>query len=309
MRRRELFPPDRGLRLRMALVAVLTPVTVLAAVAALAVVADWKILAALAVLTTIGVVSAMQARSANDDARPLEPHEAPGLHAAVERLCVVADLPKPELVLDPNPQPNSWVIDLPGRPPRLYVTAGLLDALTPDEFEAVLAHELSHIAHRDATVVSTVGLPGAILLEGGRDMNVGWWPLMVASLFAFLTGALSQAGVNALSRYREMHADAAAARLSGRPAALASALMKVSGATAAIPKDDLRAVAAHNAFNLLPVDVRPDKDERWSERVARRLVPQRLAATHPSVERRVAALELLERQMHGARPSARVLDD
>jgi heat shock protein HtpX len=309
MRRRELFPPDRGLQVRMALVAVLTPLAVLVAVAGLVLVADWRIVLALAGLTAIGAVSAVRARRARDDARTVSPDEAPELHATVERLCVVADLPKPELVLDPNRQPNSWVIDLPARAPRLHVTQGLLDLLTPEELEAVLAHELSHIVHRDATVISAVGLPGAILLEGGRDMNMGWWPLMVASLFACVTGALSQAGVNALSRYREMHADAAAARLSGRPAALASALMKVTGAAATIPKDDLRAVAAHNAFNLLPVEIRPGKDDGWSERVARRLTPQRLGATHPTVERRVAALEQLERQMHGARPSRRLLDD
>lgn len=308
MRRRELFPPDRGLQIRMVLVAVLTPLVVLAAVAGMVLVANWKILLALAGLTAIGVVSALRARRARDDSRVLRPDEAPELHATLERLCVLADNAKPELVLDPTDQPNSWVIDLPGAAPRLHVTQGLLDALTPEELEAVLAHELSHIVHRDATVVSTVGLPGAVLLEGGRDMAFGWAPLMIAALFARVTGALSQAGVNALSRYREMHADAAAARITGRPTALASALTKVSGAAAAIPNDDLRAVAAHNAFNLLPVEIARDRGEAWSERVARRLTPHRLAATHPSVERRVAALERIERQMHGARPSPRVLD-
>ena len=308
MRRRELFPPDRGLQLRMALVAVLTPVIVLAAVAGFVAVADGTLLVGLVVVTCVGIGMAIAQRGREDDARLLGPDEAPELHRIVERLCVVADIPKPDLVLHEQASPNSWVIDLPGRTPRVHVTQGLLATLSRDELEAVLAHELSHIVHRDAAVMSAVGLPGTVLLEGSKDMMYGWWPFMIAGLCARLIGAGSQAGVNALSRYREMHADATAARLTGRPGALATALQKVSGSLDAIPHDDLRAVAAHNAFNLLPVEVAPGEDERWPERAARALTPRRLAATHPSVEQRVAAREHLERRMHGARPSPRLLD-
>jgi heat shock protein HtpX len=297
----------------MVLVAVLTPLAVLAAVAGMVLVANWKILLALTGVTAFGVVMAIAARRRADDARILLPSDAPDVHTTVERLCVLADIAKPDLVLERTSQANSWVIDLPARPARLHVTQGLPDVLTPEELEVVLAHELSHIVHRDATVMTTVGLPGAVLLEGSRELSLGWTPLIIAALFARVAGMLSQVGVNALSRYRESHADAAAARMTGRPAALASALTKLSGAAAAIPNDDLRAVAAHNAFNLLPVEIARDPDEDWADRIAhrlnRRLTPRRLTATHPSVERRVAALERLERQMHGARPSSRILAD
>ena len=306
MRRRELFPTDRGLQRRMLAVAVLTPLGVVAAMTAIAIVVSAEILGGIAIVTALGIVGAVGSR--RSAARPalLSRDEAPELHATVERLCVLADLPKPDLVLSRHARPNSWVIDLPGRPPRLHVTRGLLDALSSAELEAVLAHELSHIAHRDATVMSVVGLPGAVLLDGGRDLAFGWWPLAIGALIARTVGALSQVGTNTLSRYRETCADAAAARLTGRPAALASALLKVSGRLDAVPAADLRAVAAHNAFNLLPVEV---EAEGWDARLLRARPFRALAATHPSLEQRVAALEELERRMHGARPSPRILED
>jgi heat shock protein HtpX len=304
MRRRELFPTDYGLQGRMLAVAFLTPLFVVAAMVALVLTVKFTVLLGIAVVVVFGVAATIRARRDAGTARCLPPEQAPELHATVDRLCVLADLPKPDLVLEEQRQPNSWVIDLPGRPPRLHVTRGLLDALTPVELEAVLAHELSHVAHRDATVMSVVGLPGQVLLADG-DNAWGWWPMMLGALLARTVGALSQIGTNALSRYRETAADAAAARITGHPAALASALLKVSGRLEVIPATDLRAAAANNAFNLLPVEI---EAKGWGAQLLRTRLLRRLTRTHPSVEQRVAALDELERRMHGARPSPRLLD-
>jgi heat shock protein HtpX len=196
----------------------------------------------------------------------------------------VADLPRPEIVLEDERQPNSWIVDPPGRPARLHVTRGLLHLLEPRELEAVVAHELSHVAHRDATVMTVVGLPGALLRDGSRGDTGYWWPVMVSRGIGWAIGALAGLGSNALSRYRELTADAGAAALTGRPSALSSALLKVSGGLARMPSADLREVAGRDAFHLLPV-------ERATGR------PRAFTATHPSLERRLAALERLEHEL------------
>jgi heat shock protein HtpX len=298
MGRTDLFPADRGLQLRMVVAAVLTPLLVVAALAALVALLPTKLAAGVAIATAIGIAIAVRTRRIVERARVLGPHEAPELHGIVERLCVAADLPKPELVLDAERQPNSWVIDAPGRAPRLHVTQGLLDVLEPAELEAVVAHELGHVANRDATVMTVVGLPGTVLREGGA-VNLGFWPLQVGALIASLLGALAAAGTNVLSRHRELTADAAAARMTGRPAALASALRKLSDELAAIPSADLRVVAGRDAFHLLPAGT---TDDGWRARLAHGPVLRHLSATHPSVERRIAALERLERHRQAVRP-------
>jgi hypothetical protein len=229
-RRRELFPADRGLQVRMVAVSVLTPALVLALLALCVAELPLKVLIAMAVVIVISLGAAVGGR---DD--------------------------QPEF-----------------------------DLLEPGELEAVVAHELSHVAHRDATVMTVVGGPGAVLLEGGRT-NLGWWgPLVAARLFSFAIGLLASIGSHTLSRYRELTADAGAAALTGRPSALASALLKVSGALELVPRTDLRAVAARDGLHLLAVD----DANGW-----RRL----LGRTHPSVERRIAALERLEHRAAHAR--------
>jgi heat shock protein HtpX len=284
MRRREVFPPDHGLQTRMLLAAVLTPLFAVGAVAAVVVVFPANVAFGVAVAVVAGTSATLRARRERPPGRVLGDEDMPDLHATVERLCVLADLPKPDLVLEREAQPNSWMIDLPRRRPRLHVTEGLVDVLEPSELEAVIAHELAHVANRDATVMSVAGLPGTVLAEGGRSGVYAWWPLWLGMLLARGVGALSGLGTSALSRYRELSADAAAARLTGRPAALASALLKVSGELARMPSQDLRAVAARDAFHLLPVE----RDGRGR---------RALTATHPSVERRLDALERLQASM------------
>ena len=178
-------------------------------------------------------------------ARRLSPADAPELHAIVERLCVVADLAKPAIVLDRQAMPNSWIEGTTRGGFRLHLTQGLLDLLEPRELEAVIAHELAHVANRDAAVMTVVGGPGEALLSGGvRVAGQGWWPLMLGGADRRpLIGWVGHVGTRALSRYREFAADAGAVAMTGNPAALATALMKVSEGLVAIPKRDLRAAA------------------------------------------------------------------
>ena len=202
------------------------------------------------------------------------PDEQPELHAIVERLCVVADLPKPELVIDHEKHPNSWVVSL-GRGRRACTsTKALLDRLDAHQLEAVIAHELAHIAHRDATVMTVVGGPAAILLGGGeRGTRIGMFPINVGAVIAVAIGWVASLGTLALSRYREFAADAGAVALTGNPAALASALMAVSDDVRKLPYRDLRDVVARDPFHLLPVGK-----------------TRGLLASHPSLDARIARL-------------------
>ena len=283
----------------MAVAAIATPLVVLALLVVLVAVLPTKPLTGLGIAAAIGVAATVRARRAGKDAHALAPGEQPALQAAVDRLCAMGDIARPQVVLEDEAQPNSWVIDAPGRPPRLHVTKGLLALLEPHELEAVVAHELSHVAHHDATVMTVVGLPGAVLMRGA-----GWWPIQLGMLIAGAVGLISRTGTNALSRYRELNADATAVALTGRPSALASALLKVSGRLADLPTRDLRVAAARNGFHLLPVEAPASKVEfvRW---LAGKPLVARLNATHPSLECRLAALEAAERRLQTARTPSR----
>jgi heat shock protein HtpX len=284
--RRPLLSTDYGLTVRMVAAAVLTPVLVAAAVAAVVLLAPLKLIVGLAIATLVGVVVTVRDRASKADGRDVTPAEAPELHAIVERLCVVADLAKPRIVVEDEHQPNSWIVSVGRDRARLHVTRGLLERLDPSELEAVVGHELAHVAHRDATVMTVVGGPGAVLAGGGsRMMRVGVFPVNIGGVAAFVIGWLAGLGSLALSRYREFAADAGAVALTGNPAALASALMKVSDGVLALPSRDLRDVASRDPFHLLPV-----RRER------------RLLATHPSLTARVARLERLESRVQSFRP-------
>ena len=291
-RRRELFPTDPGLTARMFTAAVMTPAMLAAALVAVVVFAPWKLVAAVAVASVVGIVAAARERGAAHQGREVGPSEAPELHAIVERLCVVADLAKPRIVVEDERQPNSWIVSLGRGHSRLHVTQGLLERLEWSELEAVVGHELAHVAHRDAAVMTVVGGPGAVLLGGGVRVtrNGGFWMLQIGGIVAVAIGWLGSVGTRALSRYREFAADAGAVALTGNPVALASALMKVSDGVMAMPSKDLRAVAARDPFHLLPVA----RAHSW------RTGPP-LPATHPSLQARIARLERLESKLQAAR--------
>jgi heat shock protein HtpX len=274
----------------MVLVAVLTPLTALVLLAAVVIFVPSRFLIGLALALGASAVArlVMYRRQKPPPGRTLTEHDDPELFAVVERLCALADIPRPELVLSDQRQPNSWVVHLPRHTPRLYLTTGLRDLLAMNELRAVLGHELTHIANRDALVMSLVSLPGSIMLRlrGGGGID---------GLLVLAIGILSQVGTAILSRYRELAADAGAAVITGQPSALASALLKVSGSLEQVPRKDLRAAAALNAFNLVPVAPR----HRWWWRVP---LIGRIAATHPPLSARLDALSSLEREQQSSHP-------
>jgi|tagenome__1003787_1003787.scaffolds.fasta_scaffold20772009_2 heat shock protein HtpX len=290
--RRELFAGDLALTARMLVAAVLTPAVVLAALVGVALVAPARLLFGLAIALAVGMWAMADERSrALAAGREVAVAEAPELHAIVERLCLLADLPKPRIVVEPEAQPNSWVVSVGRGRTSLHLTEGLLARLAPSQLEAVVAHELAHVANRDAMVMTVVGGPGAALLGGGTRVlrHGGIWFVSVGGLAAIALGWLGSIGTRALSRYREFAADAGAVSLTGNPAALASALMTVSEGLLALPERDLRAVASRDAFHLLPVS-RGRNDG----------IPP-LPPTHPSLQARIARLERLEARLQSAR--------
>ncbi len=289
---------DRSLLVRMLLAAVLTPLLVIALLVAVVLVLPEQFLIGVGAALVLGIGITVGQRGKRAAGTVLQRQAAPELFATVDRMCLVADLPRPEIVLEPQAQPNSWIVQLPGRTPRLHVTQALLDLLDGDELRAVLAHELSHVANHDAAVMTVVGMPGALLLTGARRAaRGGWLPLQIGALIAGLIGLSSRLGTSSLSRSRELVADRSACAITGRPSALASALLKVSDALDRLPSADLREVAALDAFHLVGAEPRRS---RWytDNRLARGLL-----ATHPSLHQRLAALERLERRTQLERPA------
>jgi heat shock protein HtpX len=226
--------------------------------------------------------------------RIVTPEQAPELHGVIDRLCALADMPKPAVAIADSDFPNAFAT---GRSPSkavVCVTTGLLRRLETEELEGVLAHELSHVAHRDVAVMTIAsflgvlaGLMTRMALWGGvgrnRDQNTAAIVLivvLVSALVYFLSFMLTRA----LSRYRELAADRAAAELTARPSALASALTKVSGDIARIPTRDLRKAEAFNAFFLVPA-------------VAKGVSISSLFATHPTLERRLDQLAAISRRL------------
>jgi heat shock protein HtpX len=266
----------------MVLVSVLTPVSALALLAVLfAVLPSYPRLVLSLGLCAGLVVTVSRMRSEPPDGRVLAASDDPELFAVMDRLCAIGDMPRPELVFSEQTQPNSWVVHLPGRKPRVYLTKGLRELLTPEELQAVLAHELTHISNRDALVMSVVALPGLAMMNARTG----------AGVLANVAGALAHTGTLALSRYRELAADAGAAAITGRPSALAVALLKVSSSLERIPNEDLRAAAALNAFNLVAVDQRR---RLWH----RSRLLARVTASHPPLHERLQALHALEHIQH-----------
>jgi heat shock protein HtpX len=230
-------------------------------------------------------------------ARVIEPHEAPELHAVIDRLCAMADMPKPRVALAYTELPNAFAT---GRSPdraAVCVTTGLLDRLNREEVEAVLAHELSHVAHRDVlvmTLASSAGIITGMVLRGaqfgglgmlgGRDRNSNALPVwLLILLVSIVVYAVSFFATRLLSRYRELSADRAGAYLTGKPSSLASALTKITGEISAIPQRDLRAASSMNAFFIAPA--------------VSGLSLRTLTATHPSLEQRLGQLAKISAEL------------
>jgi len=229
-------------------------------------------------------------------AREVTPQEAPELHGMIDRLCALADMPKPRVGIADTKVPNAFAT---GRSPErsvVCVTTGILQRLTAEELEGVLAHELSHVAHRDVlvmTVASSAGITAGMLAQGsqygafmggGRRDNNGGLPIwLVVLLVSAAVYAVSFLLLRILSRYRELSADRAGAYLTLNPGALASALGKISGDMAAIPDKDLRQVSAASALCIAPAFKGNDVKALFS--------------THPSLEQRIAQLSKIQAEL------------
>nr|WP_042386613.1 zinc metalloprotease HtpX [Streptacidiphilus melanogenes] len=235
-------------------------------------------------------------------AREVTPQEEPRLHGAVDRLCALANMPKPRLAVAETDLPNAFATGRDADHTVLCVTTGMLRRLEGDELDGVLAHELSHIAHRDVVVITVASFLGVLAglavrvgfysgLVGGRARRDQNTALIVAAVVVVSAAvyALSFMMIRALSRYREFAADRSAAQLTGRPSALASALVKVSGTAARIPTKDLRTAQAFSAFLFAPV---PREGEHDGEgRMAQ------LMSTHPTLQSRLDALERISHDL------------
>jgi heat shock protein HtpX len=290
------FRPDRGLSFRMALTMLL--------LAGLFVLLMW----AIATYTTggwwLGIIiglglfwaqwffsdtMAMRAMRA----REVTPEEAPRLHAIVDRLCAQANMPKPRVALADTPMPNAFAT---GRSPKRAVvcaTTGIMQRLDERELEGVMAHELSHVAHRDVTVMtiaSVVGILAGFLTRmglwggmGGRNRD-GGPALLVIMLVSIVVYAVSFLLTRLLSRYRELAADRAGAFLTGQPSHLANALTKITGQMGQIPTKDLRAAEPYNAFFFAPAFT--NKVDLAS-----------LFSSHPPLEKRLEQLAKISREL------------
>ncbi|MFE9249601.1 zinc metalloprotease HtpX [Streptomyces sp. NPDC007088] len=222
-------------------------------------------------------------------AREVSPEEAPELHGAIDRICALADMPKPRVAVARSDVPNAFATGRSERTALVCATSGLLRRLEPEELEGVLAHEMSHVAHRDVAVMTIAsflgvlaGLITRIALWGGLSRNNrSNDPIGVALLLIPLVSAVVYAVgfllTRLLSRYRELSADRTAALLTGRPSALASALTKVSGQMARIPTEDLRKAEPYNAFYFVPA-------------FASKQSLGRLFSSHPTLEQRLDQL-------------------
>ena len=228
-------------------------------------------------------------------AKVVERDQAPELHDMVERLCALADLPKPRVAIIDTDVPNAFAT---GRSPKhaaVAVTRGLWERLEPQEVEGVLAHELSHIANRDvlimtvasffamlAGILTRFGLYSGMFGGGRRDNNSVpvWLIVLVVSVVTYI---LSQILILAISRYREFAADRGSALITGAPEHLMSALQKIASDIVRIPQRDLREVETMNAFFIIPTSVKSATGQ--------------LFMTHPPLEKRLAALAEIAREM------------
>jgi heat shock protein HtpX len=226
-------------------------------------------------------------------ARVVTPEQAPQLHAMVERLCVQADLPKPKVAVAQTSMPNAFALGRSPKSATVCATTGIMELLSPAELEGVMAHELTHVQNRDVLVMTLAGFFATIaayivqfgFFFGGSsddDDNPSFLVLFLVSLAVYVVSFFL---MQALSRYREFAADRGAAIITGRPSALASALMKISGTMERIPQRDLRAHPELNAFYIFPAGA---KNSLFA-----------LFSTHPPMEKRIAALARLEAQLQG----------
>jgi heat shock protein HtpX len=231
--------------------------------------------------------------------KEVTPAQEPELHGIIERLCVQADLPKPKVGVIETSMPNACAMGKSKKATTVCATRGILELLSPAELEGVMAHELTHVINRDVLVMTLASFFATLasmiaqfaLFFGGFGGGYGRGrdeeeEIMLVLLVSVLVYAISFLLLRALSRYREFAADRGSAVLTGRPSALASALLKISGTMERVPTQDLRRAEGMSAFFILPA------------RTKKSLM--NIFADHPPLEQRLAALERLESQLQSS---------
>ena len=292
------FGRDRGLQTRMLITMLLLGLVYVVLIAVLIAAGVGAIAVAViaCVLFLIQYFTSDRIALASMGAREVSPAEAPELHGIVERLCVQANIPMPKLAVVETAMPNAFAV---GRSPHnstVCVTTGLLNLVSPAELEGVLGHELTHIANRDVMLMTIASFFASI---ASFIVQMGFWfggafsdsdddngpGFFVVVVVAGLVYVVSFVLIQALSRYREFAADRGSALITGRPSALSSALLKISGEMDQIPQRDLRASGELKAFYIIPPDLKRSVGSLFS--------------THPPLEARLDALAKLESQLQG----------
>jgi heat shock protein HtpX len=300
--RRSSFGKDTGLQARMLLTMFLLGLVYVVFIGVLfaAGAAAGLIVAVALVLLVVQFFGADKIALATMGVKEVTPAQEPELHGIIERLCVQADLPKPKVGVIETSMPNACAMGKSKKATTVCATRGILELLSPAELEGVMAHELTHVINRDVMVMTLASFFAtlasmiaqfALFFGGGfgggygRNQNEEE-EIMAVLVVSALVYAISFLLLRALSRYREFAADRGSAVLTGRPSALASALLKISGTMERVPSQDLRKAEAMSAFFILPA------------RTKKSLM--NIFADHPPLEQRLAALERLESQLQSA---------
>jgi len=295
--RRSGFGRDRGLQTRMLVTMFLLGLVYAALVGVLFAVGSGAItiLVIAVALLSLQFFTSDKIALRTIGAKEVTPAQAPELHAIVERLCVQANLPKPRVAIVEMQMPNAFAIGRSQKAATVCATSGLLELLSPGELEGVIGHELTHVVNRDVmvmTLASFFASLAAMIIQfgfffgggfGGGGDDEGEGDIGLVILVAVAVYAVSFLLLRALSRYREFAADRGSAILTGRPSALASALLKISATIEQIPSSDLRAAEGLSAFFIVPARAKQSL--------------MNLFADHPPLEQRIAALSRLEAQL------------
>ncbi|MEZ5122615.1 MAG: zinc metalloprotease HtpX [Solirubrobacterales bacterium] len=296
MSARTSFGRDTGLQARMLVTMLLLGLVYAVLIAALiaAGVSIAGIVVIAVVMFVLQVYTSDKIGLAVMGAKPVTPEQAPELHAMIERLCVQADLPKPKIAVAQTSMPNAFAMGRSQKSATVCVTTGIMELLSPPELEGVLAHELTHVINRDVmimTIASFFAMLAGMITQfgffygGGRSRNGNDQSFAIVLLVSIAVYVISFVLMRTLSRYREFAADRGAVIITGRPSALASALLKISGTMSRVPQQDLRAAEQMNAFFIIPAAMKQGAVE--------------LFATHPSLEKRIARLQRYEAQLQG----------
>lgn len=298
---RRNFGKDTGLQARMALTLFLLGLLYVVFVGVLfAVGAGAGLIVVVAVVLLLGqLFGSDKLAMAAMGLKEVTPDEEPELHGIIDRLCVQADLPKPRVCVIETNVPNACALGRSQKSATVAATRGILQMLSPAELEGVMAHELTHVINRDVMVMTLASffaslasliLQFAFFFGGGYGGDEEEREIMLVILVSVVVYVVSFVLLRTLSRYREFAADRGSAVLTGRPSALSSALIKISGAIEQAPSQDLRRVEGSSAFFIIP------------PRAKKSLM--NLFADHPPLEQRLAALERLESQLQGGLSAA-----